>query len=193
MTTPPGDAPVRPWRRTGTRTLLRDRWIHLRADAWVTGAGLALDPWYMLEWPDWVHVVALTAEGDRLVLVRQFRPGANAAVLELPGGIMEPAETDPLAAARREFREETGFDTVEFRLVTTLSPEPAHATNRVHFVLALGAAPAAAQRLDPGEEIAVELHPVEAVLSGLAGGVLGNAGHVGGLLLALRQIGRIAF
>lgn len=185
-------APVRPWRRIGGRTLQRDRWIHLRADAWETAGGRVLDPWYMLEWQDWVHVVALTPD-DRLVLVRQFRPGFGAAALELPGGIMEPEETDPVAAARREFREETGHDAAAFVPVASLSPEPAHATNRIHFVLATGAAPAGPQHLDPAEEIAVETLPVGTVLAGLGAGVLANATHVGGLLLALRQAGRIGF
>jgi 8-oxo-dGTP pyrophosphatase MutT (NUDIX family) len=183
---------MRPWRYHGTRTLLRDRWIHLRADVWETSRGRLLDPWYMLDWRDWVHVVALTPAAE-LVLVRQFRPGADAAVLELPGGIMEPNETDPVAAAAREFREETGYDAPAYQAVAALSPEPAHATNRVHFVLAEGAVPATPQRLDPGEEIAVELHPVSTVLAGLAEGMLGNASHVGGLLLALRQAGRLSF
>jgi 8-oxo-dGTP pyrophosphatase MutT (NUDIX family) len=188
-------ATARPWRRTASRTLIRDRWIHLRADAWVTAGGVTLDPWYMHERPDWVHVVALTPD-DRLVLVRQFRPGAGAAVLELPGGLMEAGESDPAGAALREFREETGLDAVQAYPVVALPTEPAHATNRVHFVLALGAAAApggSAQHLDEGEEIAVELHPVAAVLDGLASGMLGHASHVGGLLLALRQAGRIGF
>ena len=188
-----GPAPAtRPWRHRGTRTLVRDRWIHLRADAWETGGGRVLDPWYMLEWRDWVHVVALTSD-DELVLVRQFRPGAGAAILELPGGIMEPEETDPVLAAAREFGEETGYDAARFTTVAGLWPEPAHATNRVHFVLAEGAVPAGGQRLDPGEEIAVELHSVSSVLAGVAAGALGTASHVGGLLIALRQAGRIDF
>ena len=185
-------AAPRPWRRTGTRTLLRDRWIHLRADAWETAGGRVLDPWYMLEWYDWVHVVALTAD-DRLVLVRQFRPGFGAAALELPGGIMEPEETDPITAARREFREETGFAAAAFVPVARLSPEPAHATNRIHFILATGAVPDGAQALDEGEEIVVETPCVADVLAGLGAGMLANATHVGGLLLALRQAGRIGF
>ena len=189
----PRTAPlIRPWRRTATRTLIQDRWLHLRADTWVMGSGRVLDPWYMLDWHDWVHVAALTAD-DRLVLVRQFRPGAGAAVLELPGGIMEPEETDLLAVARRELREETGFDAAELLPVTALSPEPAHAANRGHFVLGLGAAAAGAQALDAGEEIAVEVLPVPEVLAGLSQGLIGNASHVGGLLLALRQAGRVRF
>jgi 8-oxo-dGTP pyrophosphatase MutT (NUDIX family) len=193
--TEPTVAARRPWRRAATRSLVRDRWIHLRADTWVTGGGVALDPWYMLDWPDWVQVVALTPD-DRLVLVRQFRPGAGRATLELPGGVMDPDETDPLAAARREFREETGFDAAELHPVAVLPQEPAHATNRIHFALALGAAPmpeGAGQHLDPGEEVAVELHPVASVLAGLAEGLIGHAAQLGGLLLALRQAGRIRF
>lgn len=181
-----------PWRRTGSRTVHRDRWVHLRAEAWVTGGGTVLDPWYMLDWPEIVHVVALTPD-DRMVLVRQFRPGAGTAILELPGGMMEPEETDPLLAARREFAEETGHAAAGFRLVTAMRHDPAHAGNWLHVVLAEGAAPAGAQRLDTGEEIAVETLPVATVLGGLAEGLIGNAGHVGAILLALRAAGRIGF
>lgn len=183
---------VRPWRRTGQRTVLRDRWMHLRAEAWETGGGTVLDPWYIHDRPDWVHVVALTPD-DRLVLVRQFRPGIAAAILELPGGLMDKDEADPAGAAMREFREETGFTAAAHRMVAAMPAEPAHSTNRAHFVLALGAVPEVAQHLDEGEEIAVELHPVSDVLAGLPGGMLGHAGQVGGLLLALRDAGRIAF
>ncbi|MBX9697953.1 MAG: NUDIX hydrolase [Acetobacteraceae bacterium] len=184
---------IAPWRRRGTRTLVRDRWIHVRADAWETASGRLLDPWWILEWSDWVHVVALTPD-DQLVLVRQFRPGADAVTLELPGGNMEAGETDAAATAAREFREETGYDAARFVPVATpLWPDLAHGANRVHFVLAEAAVPAGVQRLDPGEEIAVELHPVSDVLAGLGSGMLGSANQVGGLLLALRQAGRIDF
>ena len=183
---------IGPWRRTGSRTVHRDRWVHLRAEAWVTAAGTVLDPWYRLDWADWVNVVALTPD-DRLVLVRQFRPGAGDAILELPGGMMEPEETDPVAAARREFTEETGYDAAAFRAVAALRNDPAHAGNRVHVILAEGAVPAGPQRLDHGEEIAVEPLPVGEVLAALATGLIDNANHAGGILLALRLAGRIAF
>ena len=193
MTDGPENKAVRPWRRTGEgRSLVRDRWIHLRAEAWENGAGAALDPWYVLAWPDWVHVLALTAD-DRAVLVRQWRPGLGAASLELPGGVMEPDEADPVAAGRREMLEETGYNAAEFRALPPLSPDPAHASNRVRFLLALGAERVADQRLDPTEEIAVELHPVADLLEGLARGAVANAAHVGGILLGLRAAGRIRF
>src|SRR5438105_3720111 len=56
---------------------------------------------------DTAVVVAITPEDD-VVLVREFRPGVEAELLELPGGVVDAGE-DPLAAACRELVEETGY------------------------------------------------------------------------------------
>lgn len=184
---------MRPWRRAGAaRSLVRDRWMHLRAEAWETGAGAVLDPWYMLDHPDWVHVLALTAD-DRAVMVRQWRPGLGAASLELPGGAMDPGDADPAAAGRRELLEETGYGAAGLRALPPLSPDPAHMSNRFHLLLATGAERVAEPSPDPTEEIAVELHPVADLLDGLSRGAVANAAHAGGILLGLRAAGRIAF
>ncbi len=54
-----------------------------------------------------VCAVALTPR-ETVLLVRQFRPGPEAVLLELPGGAVDPGET-PEEAMRRELREETGY------------------------------------------------------------------------------------
>ena len=127
------------------------------------------------------------------MLVRQWRPGLGAASLELPGGVMEPGDADPVAAGRRELLEETGYDAAEFRALPPLSPDPARMNNRLRILLALGAERVAEQRPDPTEEIAVELHPVADLLEELGRGAVANASHVGGILLGLRAAGRIGF
>ena len=74
-----------------------------------------------------------------------------------------------------------------------LSPDPAHASNRLHFLLATGAERVAQPSPDPTEEIAVELHPIADLLDGLSRGAVANAAHAGGILLGLRAAGRVAF
>jgi ADP-ribose pyrophosphatase len=57
---------------------------------------------------DTVAVFALT-EDERVILVREFRPGPEELVLELPGGLIDEGQT-PEEAAGRELLEETGYE-----------------------------------------------------------------------------------
>jgi ADP-ribose pyrophosphatase len=57
------------------------------------------------------RVVAILAldEARQVILARQYRPGPDRILLEIPGGGVEPGET-PEQAARRELLEETGCE-----------------------------------------------------------------------------------
>jgi ADP-ribose pyrophosphatase len=77
---------------------------------------------------DSAAVLALTA-AQEVILVREFRPGPEAVLLELPGGIVEPGQA-PIEAARAELFEETGYqgDVVEAGTIL----KDAYATNTKH-------------------------------------------------------------
>lgn len=189
----PADAPTAvtpgPWSVAASRHVVRDRWISVRADDCVTALGVSVAPFYVLEYPDWVQIVAIDTD-DRLVLVRQYRHGAARIMLELPCGGVELADRDPVAAARRELAEETGYGSGEWRLVGTLWPNPANQTNRSRIVLATGVRPMTTPVADAGEELEVIQVPVpEAVALALAG-ELPQAMHVAALATALTPLGR---
>ena len=178
---------VKPWQVLSSQTLLRDRWIDLRADHCRTQGGQEITPYYVLAYPDWVNVVALT-DDRRLLLVEQYRHAAGSAMLELPGGAMDATDAGPLVAAQRELLEETGYAARDWRAVSSLYPNPATQTNRVHSFLAAGCHEVAAPSLDAGEEgMAVRRLPLDEVLAGLSAGLLGQAMQVAALLLALRE------
>ena len=177
---------TQPWRVDASKTVLQDRWINVRADDCVTPGGHHIAPYYVLTYPDWVHVVALTAANE-LVLVEQYRHGIGKSVLELPGGMIDPADATPLAAGRRELREETGHAGSTWQPLGALYPNPAIQTNRCHGFLATGCHPVSSAALEAGEEgLVVRCVPLAEVQAGLASGLLGNAMHVAALLLALR-------
>ncbi len=182
---------VKPWQVLSSEPLVHDRWINLRADRCVTAGGREISPYYVLTYPDWVHVAALT-DDDRLVLVEQYRHGVGASCLELPGGAVDAEDADPVAAARRELAEETGFAADRWELVSSLYPNPAFQTNRTHTVLATGCRRVGEPRLEAGEEgLVVRCMPVADILRDLRGGVLSQMMHVGMLLLALSAAGRL--
>lgn len=177
------------WRVLESHMVIKDRWIDLRADRCLTPAGVEITPYYVLGCPDWVHVVALTEDG-RMVLVRQYRHAIGRSVLEIPGGVIDPADGGPLRAGQRELAEETGYAAPAWRMIGSFFPNPATHSNRVHVALALRARPAAAPSLDAGEEgLATLTLPVREVLDGLAGGLLGQSMHVAAVHLGLAAAG----
>ena len=92
-----------------------------------------------------------------ILLTRQYRHAANVVCSELPCGAAEEGE-DPLEAARRELKEETGHMADEWTRVAVLFANPARQTNRIHCYLARGLTSVGAPSLDDSEKSHSSLH-----------------------------------
>ena len=127
-------------------------------------------------------VVALTA-ADEIVLVREFRPGLEASLLELPGGVVDDGE-EPLEAARRELLEETGYAGELAYAGTTL--DCGYSTRRRHVFVCRGSRRVADPSPGPGEAPEVVLVSLEEFREHRRGGRLTD---VGPAYLALDRLG----
>jgi 8-oxo-dGTP pyrophosphatase MutT (NUDIX family) len=130
-------------------------------------------PFYRIESPAWVNVVALT-ESDELVMVRQFRHGARALTLEIPGGLVDAGES-PAEAAARELLEETGYRAGRLTSLGSINPNPALFSNRCHMLVAESCTAVGEIQNSATEETTVELLPLAALPDTLRSGGIDHA------------------
>lgn len=80
-------------------------------------------------------VMMAVDEKNRVLLVRQFRLPARQYLWELPAGRLDPGEK-PLAAAKRELEEETGYRARKWRKLLSYFPSPGFLAEKMTIFLA---------------------------------------------------------
>jgi ADP-ribose pyrophosphatase len=124
------------------------------------------DSWEFADRPASAGVVSVVAvDGEKLLLVEQFRHAQQAAVVSFPGGLIDRAEAGrrqetAIEAGRRELREETGYEAGKIEELVSGPISPGMTTEAVTFVLAQDLAWAGAQMLDANENIALHQVPL---------------------------------
>ena len=150
------------WKILRSEYLIKRPWLTARRDELELPDGRIIPEYYVLEYPDWVNVIAITKDGH-FVMERQYRHALGCTRYELPCGVMEEGET-PLEAAKRELAEETGFGNGEWTEFMVLSANPCSMNNLVHTFLAVGVEKVSEPHLDATEELTVHLLTREEVL-----------------------------
>jgi len=175
------------WKVLQSEYLVNAPWAVLRKDRCEMPNGHIVPEYYVLEYPNWVNIVALTKEKE-VILVKQYRHGADIISLEIPGGVIDEGE-DALMAAKREMLEETGYVFEEMIKLADLYPNPATSTNITTTFLATGGIKIKEQELDDQEEIDVILASVDEVKQLLKENKIAQALHVAALFYALEKLG----
>ena len=152
-------------RRVGGRTLLEGGFLEVRRDDVLLPDGSTATREYIRH-PGAVAVIPLLDDG-RIVLVRQFRYPIGRTIVEFPAGKLDAGEA-PLACARRELAEETGYRAREWAFACEIHNAAAYSSESIWLYFARGLV-AGEQRLDVGEFLDV-LRLSEAELDALAAG-----------------------
>ncbi|HUA65641.1 MAG TPA: NUDIX hydrolase [Alphaproteobacteria bacterium] len=152
----------RPWKKISTKQLGDFRIFKLRSDTYISPRTEKEHDFFVLESVHWVNVIAITPD-QQLVMVEQFRFGSSRVELEIPGGMMDPDETDPVATAVRELREETGYEGECARILGRIQANPAILNNICYTVLIENCRLVHAVEFDQGEDLATTLVPVSEV------------------------------
>lgn len=149
------------WETVSSEHIFRRPWLTVRHDKVKLPDGRINPEFYVLEYPDWVNVIAITKDGH-IVMERQYRQGLGKTCYEIPAGVMEKGENAE-EAARRELEEETGYGGGEWKEIMLISGNCSTTSNLTHCFLATGVRKISAQHLDSTEDLSVCLLTLDQV------------------------------
>lgn len=133
--------------------------------------------------PGAAAIVPFTARGG-VLLIRQFRYAVDDWIWEIPAGTLETGES-PLACARRELAEETGFAAGRWLSLGVVTPLPAYSDEAIHLYRAEDLKPADAQ-LDADEILEPYEFAYEETLAMITSGAIRDAKTIAALFMAGR-------
>jgi len=177
------------WKVLEYTYLHKDNWLTVRKDTCELPNGKVISGYYVLEYPDWVNVLALT-EDNKVVLVKQYRHALGQVGMEVPGGVIDEGET-PEEACRRELLEETGYEFEQYHYLGKICANPATTTNFTHMYLATGGKKVAEQQLDDTEDVEVLFHSIDEVKAFLLQNTIMQSLHVNCIMYGLIKLGEM--
>lgn len=130
-----------------------DAFIKVRCDSLVLENQHRFDYYSLITRTSAVCVLAVTPEG-LFVLTEEYRHPTGKVLLSCAGGYLDPEE-DPIAAAQRELREETGYDAREYKLLGNAYPYPGISNQTIYYVAALDAT----KQSEPQPEMSETVRP----------------------------------
>ncbi|HEX4013794.1 MAG TPA: NUDIX hydrolase [Candidatus Cybelea sp.] len=151
-------------------------YMRLRADEVELPNGTVVSDYFVRESFGFATILALTSERD-VVLVRQYRYGADSIHLELPAGMLMDGE-DPHACALRELTEETGYEVERSEAAAQYLPEPVRSTARAFVYIGYEARRTREPQLDATEHLTVELATLRRFREMLADGTIDSGASI---------------
>ncbi|OCH82280.1 NUDIX hydrolase [Gordonia sp. UCD-TK1] len=139
--------------------------------------------------------VAILARDDagRVAMVRQYRHPIGRRLLELPAGLLDQADEEPLAAAQRELAEEADLAADSWHVLVDLALSPGFTDEALRLYLAEGLHHLdAAERVDEEADMSIEWVPLDDAVAKVLSGEIVNATSVAGILAAAAAGGSTA-
>ena len=186
------------WEEISTEHIIQDEWIDFRRSAYRFPDGSVFEPYYSYSRKDYVVIVASDTDGKYLC-VRQYRQGIEEVTTEFPAGGIERKDgreyggsgdvsaEDAIEAAKRELREETGYESDEWRPLLKVPSNATIADNYAYLFVARNCRRVSGQHLDDTEFLNVIKLSAQEIEELIAEEKFQQAVHIAAWLLACRR------
>lgn len=180
---------MQPWKTLSRRVILDEKpWLVVEHHQVELPDGRMIPNWHWVITPDYVNVIAVTEAGEFLCF-RQVKYAIEGPTLGIIGGYINSGE-DPLAAAQRELREETGYEAPNWTELGHYRVDPNRGIAMGHLYLAQGAHWAGPGMVDDLEEQKLLLLSQAEIEAALEAGEIKVLAWAAAVAFALRQLQR---
>jgi ADP-ribose pyrophosphatase len=177
-----------PWQILARRLLLeREPWLSIWEEDVALPNGQRIPGYLRAQARDFAMVFAVLDDGT-VPLVQQYKQGIGGPSYDLPAGYLNSPDETPLAAARRELREETGLVADEWKVLGHFVIDSNRGDTRAHCYLATGVHAGGEQELDATEALVVSYQPVAALRAMVLNGTIDSVASVAGIMTALQVL-----
>jgi ADP-ribose diphosphatase len=134
-------------------------------------------------------VILAVLDDNSILMVRQYRHPVESDVTELPAGKLDNDE-DPLDCAKRELREETGYQAEEWTKLIAILTTPGFCNEKLHIFLAQKISPApGGQALEEGEaSLKVLRIPLDEAVAMIERGEIVDGKSIAGIMIGERRL-----
>lgn len=148
------------WKLLSEETIEENQWIHILKTRYLLPDGKEAGPFYDYQRCSYAIAVAIDTEG-KLLCVQQYRHGIGEVTTEFPAGAIEKTdsaqdnnlEETALICAKRELKEETGYESREWTHLITVPSNPTDSDNYAYCFLARNCVKTSDLHLDETEEL----------------------------------------
>lgn len=177
---------MNPWKTLRKRKIYDQApWLVVELHAVELPDGRVIPDWPWIKTPDYINVVAVTAD-DTYLCFRQTKYGIAGDTLAVIGGYLNPGE-QPQVAAMRELREETGYEAPEWIDLGHYLVDPNRGVATGYLFLARGARRITTPDSDDLEEQRLLFLTREELQSALANGEFKVLAWAAAVAFALQQ------
>ena len=178
---------MEPWKTKTRKTILDEKpWLTVEHHTVELPDGRLIPNWPWITTPDYINVVAITEDGH-FICFRQVKYGVEGTTVGVVGGYIDEGE-EPLAAAQRELREETGYESNDWLSLGSYLVDPNRGIATGHLFLAQHARYVTPRDADDLEEQELLLLTREEIENVLKKGEIKVLAWAAAVAFALRQI-----
>lgn len=165
---------------------LDEKWFRVRKDVVKLPNGKVMDDYFLWLSGDIAIVVPVT-EDNKLILVKQYKYGADKEMIEFPAGFIDNNESSE-DAARRELEEETGYVAEKIELFAECEVNATKAIGRVFYYIAKNVKKKGITKQDISEDIETLVVSVEEVIEMIERGEIRTGDSIAAFFLAMKKL-----